>query len=156
LDLNEAIAAMAEAEKSASASNRNTLAAVYETAAAESATCAAEAKTATAEYVLLHAKSGYQQALELAGLTQSPNVGAMDAGDYGKAKDYLSYSFFIHINSFIRGRGKWFVHAKDLLNMKPLRHLIFGLVVVLLRETIFTKKKWAQSVDIAITWLLRP
>jgi hypothetical protein len=47
LDLNEVIAAMAEADKSASASNINTLVTVYETAAAESATRAAEAKTAT-------------------------------------------------------------------------------------------------------------
>jgi hypothetical protein len=147
LDLNEAIAAMAEAEKSESASNRNTLAAVYDTAAAESATRAAEAKTSTAESVLLHEKLRYQQALELAGLAQSPNVGAMYAGDYGKANDYLPYSFFIHINSFIRGRVKWFVHANDLLNIKPLSHLLVTLVVVFLRETIFTKKKWAQAVD---------
>jgi hypothetical protein len=143
LDLNEVIAAMAEAEKSASASNRKTLAAVYETAA-ESAARAAEAKTATAEYVLLHAKSQYQQALKLA---QSPNVGAMDDGDYGKANDYMPYSFFVHINSFFRGRGKWFAHAKDLLNMKPLRHFLVGHVVILLRETVFTKKKWTQAVD---------
>jgi hypothetical protein len=71
----------------------------------------------------------------------------MDAGDYGKVNDYLPYSFFIHINSFIRGRGKWFVHAKDLLNMKPLMQFLVGIVVVLLRETIFTKKKWIQAVD---------
>jgi hypothetical protein len=31
--------------------------------------------------------------------------------------------------------------------MKPLMHLLVGLVVVLLRETIFTKKKWSQAVD---------
>jgi hypothetical protein len=74
-------------------------------------------------------------------------VGAMDAGDYGKVNDYLPYSFFIHINSFIRGRGKWFVHAKDLLNVKQLMHLLVGIVVVLLCGTIFTKKKWAQAVD---------
>jgi hypothetical protein len=48
LYLNEAIAAMAEAEKSASACNINSLAAVYENAAAGSSTRAAEAKTATA------------------------------------------------------------------------------------------------------------
>jgi hypothetical protein len=30
--------------------------------------------------------------------------------------------------------------------MKLLRHLLVGHVVVLLRETIFTKKKWAQAV----------
>lgn len=47
LDLNETNAAMAEAEKMASASNRNTLAAVYKTSTAESVTCAAEGKTAT-------------------------------------------------------------------------------------------------------------
>jgi hypothetical protein len=44
LDLHQAIAAMAEAEELASASNRNSLAALYEAAAAESATRAAEAK----------------------------------------------------------------------------------------------------------------
>jgi hypothetical protein len=108
LDLNEAIAAMAEAEKSASACNRNSLAAVYETAAIESATRAAEAKTATAETAVRTAISRYQVALdELAGSSQSPNDMAIDAGDYGKVKEYLPHSFFIHINSFIRGRRKW-------------------------------------------------
>jgi hypothetical protein len=37
--------------------------------------------------------------------------------------------------------------AKDLLNMRPLRHILIGLVVVPLRDTLFTKQKWAQAID---------
>jgi hypothetical protein len=39
-------------------------------------------------------------------------------------------------------------HAKDLLNMRPLQHILIGLVVVLLCQTLFTKKKWSEAVDI--------
>jgi hypothetical protein len=53
----------------------------------------------------------------------------------------------MHVNAFVRGQGKWVQHAKDLLNMHPLWHILSGLVVVLLRETLFTKKKWARAVD---------
>jgi hypothetical protein len=31
--------------------------------------------------------------------------------------------------------------------MIPLRHLLLGLVIVFLRETMFTRKKWSQAVD---------
>jgi hypothetical protein len=79
-------------------------------------------------------KSRYQQALEPAGLAQCPDSGAIDASDYGKVNYYVPYSCFMHTNAFIRGHGKWVVHAKDLLNMKPLRHLRVGLVVVILSK----------------------
>jgi hypothetical protein len=38
-------------------------------------------------------------------------------------------------------------HAKDILNMAPLCCLLIGFVIVLLRETMFMKKNWAQAVD---------
>jgi hypothetical protein len=60
---------------------------------------------------------------------------------------YCPDSFFQYMNLFIGGRSKRFQHANDLLNMGLLRHLMIGLVILLLRETMFTKKKWAQAVD---------
>jgi hypothetical protein len=66
---------------------------------------------------------------------------------YGKAKKYCPNNFFQCINIFTHGRGKWIQHAKDLLHMIPLRHLLIGLVIVFLRETMFTRKKWSQAVD---------
>jgi hypothetical protein len=39
------------------------------------------------------------------------------------------------------------VLANYLFNMSPLRHLLIGLVIVLLCENMFTKNKWAQAMD---------
>jgi hypothetical protein len=70
-----------------------------------------------------------------------------EAEMYGKAKKYCPNNFFQYINILIRVHGKWIQHAKDLLHMSPLRHLLIGLVIVFLRETMFTRNKWAQAVD---------
>jgi hypothetical protein len=51
------------------------------------------------------------------------------------------------VNTFIRDRENWQQHAKDRLNRCPLGHLLIDLVVGLLHETLFTKKKWARAVD---------
>jgi hypothetical protein len=66
---------------------------------------------------------------------------------WSKMKKFCATKLFQHLNSFCKGRGKWVQHAKDILNMAPLRCLLIGFVMVLLRETLFTKKKWAQAVD---------
>jgi hypothetical protein len=63
-------------------------------------------------------------------------------------KRYSPTTLFRYINAFCKGRGKWAQHAKDILNMTPLRYLLIGFVIVFLRETLFTKKKWAQAVDV--------
>jgi hypothetical protein len=36
--------------------------------------------------------------------------------------------------------------AKDILNLAPLRYLLIGFVIVLLRETMFAKQNWAHAV----------
>jgi hypothetical protein len=66
---------------------------------------------------------------------------------YRKARTYVSHNVFVHLNKFIRDRGKLRQHAKDLLNMRPLIRLIIVLAVALLRETLFTQKKWERAVD---------
>jgi hypothetical protein len=66
---------------------------------------------------------------------------------YGKAKKYCPSNFFQYIHIFILGHGKLIQHAKDLLHMSLLQHLIIGLVIVFLRETMFTRNKWAHAVD---------
>jgi hypothetical protein len=38
-------------------------------------------------------------------------------------------------------------HAKYVLNMAPLLHLLIGLMSVLPRATLFAKHKWAHAVD---------
>jgi hypothetical protein len=57
-----------------------------------------------------------------------------------KMKQDRAIKVFQYINAFYKGRGKWVQHAKDILNMTPLRYLIIGFVIVFLRETLFTKK----------------
>jgi hypothetical protein len=53
---------------------------------------------------------------------------------------YSATKILQHLNSFCEGRGRWVQHAKAVLNMAPLRCLLIGFVIVLLRETLFTKK----------------
>jgi hypothetical protein len=48
---------------------------------------------------------------------------------------------------FVKEEGKWAQHVKDILKMTPLRYLLISFVIVFLRETLFTKKKSAQAVD---------
>jgi hypothetical protein len=67
--------------------------------------------------------------------------------DPGKAQPYVARKFIVQVNIFIHGRGGWQQHATYLLNMCPLRHLLIALVIVLLRGSLFTKKKWARAVD---------
>jgi hypothetical protein len=64
-----------------------------------------------------------------------------------KMKRYSAAKLFQYINAFCKGRGKWVHHAKYILNMTPLRYLLIGFVIVFLRETLFTKKIWAQAVN---------
>jgi hypothetical protein len=66
---------------------------------------------------------------------------------YGKAKKYRPNNSFQYINIFTPGRGKWIQHAKDLLHISPLRHLVIGLMILFMREIMFTRKKWVQAVD---------
>jgi hypothetical protein len=37
--------------------------------------------------------------------------------------------------------------AKYILSMAPLCYLLIGFVIVILRDTMFRKQKWVQSVD---------
>jgi hypothetical protein len=67
-----------------------------------------------------------------------------------KLKKYCPTKLFQHVNLFSKGRGKWVQHAKDSLNMTPLRYLLISFVIVLLRETMFTKQKWAHAVGTMI------
>jgi hypothetical protein len=62
-------------------------------------------------------------------------------------KKYWTKKVFHHVNSFCKLRGKWVQHAKDILNMAPLYHLLIGIVSILLRETLFTKHNWEQAGD---------
>jgi hypothetical protein len=79
--------------------------------------------------------------------TATEMVGGVDAAPYGDVPKYSFKRIFQHINAFISGRGKWRQHAIDILNMRPLKHLLIALVIVILRETLFTQKKWARAVD---------
>jgi hypothetical protein len=72
---------------------------------------------------------------------------ANEAAIYGKTKKYFPSGVFQYMNLSTRGLCKWFKHARDLLNMIPLRHLMIGLVILLLCETMLTKKKCALAVD---------
>jgi hypothetical protein len=40
---------------------------------------------------------------------------------WSKMKRYSATTLFRYINEFCKGRGKWVQHAKDILNMTPLR-----------------------------------
>jgi hypothetical protein len=57
-----------------------------------------------------------------------------------KMKRYSATKVFRYINAFCKGRGKWVYYATDILNMTPLQYLHIVFVVVILRETLFTKK----------------
>jgi hypothetical protein len=57
-----------------------------------------------------------------------------------KMKRYSATKLLWYINAFFKGRGKWVQHAKDILNMTPLRYLLIGFVIVFLRETLFAQK----------------
>jgi hypothetical protein len=68
-----------------------------------------------------------------------------------KMKRYSPTKVFWYINAFCKGRGKWAQHAKDILNMTPLRYLLIGFVIVFLRKTLFTKKNGhRQSICITV------
>jgi hypothetical protein len=58
---------------------------------------------------------------------------------WSKMKKYCANKLFEHLNSFCKGRRKWVKHAKDILSTAPLRCLLLGFVIVLLRD--FTYKK---------------
>jgi hypothetical protein len=45
-----------------------------------------------------------------------------------KMKRYIAKKIFRYINALCKGRGKWAQHAKDILNMTPLRYLFIGFV----------------------------
>jgi hypothetical protein len=62
-----------------------------------------------------------------------------------KMKQYSATKLFRYINAFCKGIGKWVQHAKDILNMTPLRYLLIGFVIVFLRATLFTKKMGTGS-----------
>jgi hypothetical protein len=79
--------------------------------------------------------------------TAAEMVGDVDAAPYGNVPKYSSKRLFQHVNAFIGGRGKWKQHAIDILNMRPLKHILIALVIVILRETLFTRKKWARAAD---------
>jgi hypothetical protein len=64
-----------------------------------------------------------------------------------ESKQILTPSIFMHVYAFVRGHRKWVQRTKDLLTMRPLWHILIGLVVVMLHETLFTANKWAQEVD---------
>jgi hypothetical protein len=66
---------MAGTDKLASVANTNIIFTIYNYAAAECVTV--DNVTCTAETVIRHAKSWYQQTLELAGLDHCPDIGAM-------------------------------------------------------------------------------
>jgi hypothetical protein len=79
------------------------------------------------------------------------NVTEMEVGSeirLTKMKRYSPTKLFRYINAFCKGRGKWAQHAKDILNMTPLRYLLIGFVIVFLRDSLFTKEKWAHAIEL--------